>query len=1087
MQNWFVFDPVYVNQQFGFKPTKPAVKNSSGKDLDPWAYYYPTRVKLTLTDAIEADYPIAINFAGAAQGSVNIDSPNAPVILAGNIANPNGTTTITASSITDSSASASITSHNLTLTSSGGIGIDQTFTGTLNGTNQVTGIGTTTGLFPGETITGTGIAAGTTIQTINSSTTITLSSNAMDDSSETFTVLAPLNATLTQPTPTVSFIGTLTSGSNQVTGISNATGLAVGDTVTGTGTDLPVGTTIQALSAPSGLTLSAPANVTGPENLTAQTPTGVLNVTAGDQGVYLNLGSGALIENVQTYHSGGNVVINATGGLDPAPGLYSSILANNITLTSATGEVGSAAAPLVLFAEGVVNVTALDDIDLDQDYYVGTGGNLDVGQIVSTNGNVTINVQNGQIFGAAATPLAQAGAVPSQQLLLDLTNPLADENQTVSAFENQVDANYAGYWQLLENGSVQNGALTLTAGGLSLFSGPAALALAETFTGTLNGTNQVTGLSSTAGLFVGETVTGAGIPTGTTIASIIASTPTTTGTITLSASATQSGTGPLTAEPYLPAQLTNAQIETYANSQYQGFIAFFIQNLGTNWMALPEFATFNPSFSYVATQQQVSNLTSNAAWPSSDLSDALPQVGVNPPLATPVGVSTPNISGVNVTLISSASIGQTNAPIFLPLGDIENITFTGTLTKNSTQVTGISSTAQLFVGETVTGTGVTPGTTIETVNNSTTITLSAGAMAAGSPTLTAAGTLTSTQSAALAAASAPGEVNEQAVNAQGQTVTVPLGQQPSGYTVTGFVLPPDDQLFVKATGTLNMTAGGPITVQDTSGILTLGQVTASGAVNISSPGSILGTGSGIQIKTTGSTTLTAETAVGSSAAPLNVQIGGQLNVYAPAGDIFINGYYVTNTSVTASTSPATYGHSVTFTATVSDSGGGVPAGNVTFYEGETQLGQGSALSGSGHSATSTFTLSSLPVGVESLSAVYTPTGTFFGSSGSLSETVLPAPLTINVSYPGSSKIYGSVATFGTATFTTTGLVSGTGDSVTGVTVTSAGRRRRPRRAPTPSLPAPRRAPGSRTTTSLTHHQACSRSRPQQPPRRWPAR
>ena len=80
----------------------------------------PLRRELTLTDSVKADNPIGIDFSGSAQADVNITS-DAPVILAGNIANPAGDTTITAPSITQT-ASATITSNNLTLDATGGVG-----------------------------------------------------------------------------------------------------------------------------------------------------------------------------------------------------------------------------------------------------------------------------------------------------------------------------------------------------------------------------------------------------------------------------------------------------------------------------------------------------------------------------------------------------------------------------------------------------------------------------------------------------------------------------------------------------------------------------------------------------------------------------------------------------------------------------------------------------------------------------------------------------------------------------------------------------------------------------------------------------
>ena len=113
----------------------------------------------------------------------------------------------------------------------------------------------------------------------------------------------------------------------------------------------------------------------------------------------------------------------------------------------------------------------------------------------------------------------------------------------------------------------------------------------------------------------------------------------------------------------------------------------------------------------------------------------------------------------------------------------------------------------------------------------------------------------------------------------------------------------------------------------------------------------------------------------------------------------------TTTSISSSlSSSSTYGQSVTFTATVSDTGGGVPMGSVEFYDGATNLGPGSALSGSGTSATSTFSISTLTAGTHPwIAAVYIPSGDFEGSSGITSQTVNPRTLTITAT--GVNKVY----------------------------------------------------------------------------------
>jgi len=499
VEDWYAAIFIYHNGDYGFAPTPtPVGDNTTGSNPhagtgdieDPWVYYYADEAQLTLTDSVAADNPIGISFSGSAQGSVTINSID-PVSLEGNIVNPNGNTTITAPSITQSS-SASITSNNLTLDTTGGVG----------------------------------------------------------------TSTQPFNASLT-------------------------------------------------------------AN-------------GVLNVQAGSQGVYLNLGSGALLGTVSA--GNGDVVLSATNSLAVAPGLASgtvNVTGNNITLTSSEGAIGTAAAPLQIQAQGVVNVSALGDIDVTQG-----DPSLQVGQIVSTSGNVTLNVPSGAIVNASGTTWNDVvGNTQSQQVWqnLSLTNPSADEQQAVTAFENEVNADYQAYWQLLDNGSVVDGVLTLNAQGLAIYSGLAGLALNVT-------------------------------------------------------------------------SPTPAQVQTYANSQYKSYVAFFNQNLGLNWMDLPEFQTDDPSFSYVATSTQVSNLESNAAWTTPELMYPVAQVAVAPPYPrTPVGIFTPNISGANVTLVSSESIGQTSSPTDISLADLQS----GNLT--AAQVTALAdATAPGDVVVTATGVQVSP-------------------------------------------------------------------------------------------------------------------------------------------------------------------------------------------------------------------------------------------------------------------------------------------------------------------------------------------------------------------------------------------
>ncbi len=83
----------------------------------------------------------------------------------------------------------------------------------------------------------------------------------------------------------------------------------------------------------------------------------------------------------------------------------------------------------------------------------------------------------------------------------------------------------------------------------------------------------------------------------------------------------------------------------------------------------------------------------------------------------------------------------------------------------------------------------------------------------------------------------------------------------------------------------------------------------------------------------------------------------------------------TSVSLISSANPSTFGQSVSFTATVTPSGGGTPTGNVEFFDGTTLLGT-VALAGSGLSTSALapnqaeLTTSTLSQGTHSITAVY---------------------------------------------------------------------------------------------------------------------
>jgi hypothetical protein len=89
-----------------------------------------------------------------------------------------------------------------------------------------------------------------------------------------------------------------------------------------------------------------------------------------------------------------------------------------------------------------------------------------------------------------------------------------------------------------------------------------------------------------------------------------------------------------------------------------------------------------------------------------------------------------------------------------------------------------------------------------------------------------------------------------------------------------------------------------------------------------------------------------------------------------------------STSLASSLNPSTYDQSVTFTATVTSSGG-TPTGTVTFKDGSTTLGTGTLGSGK-----ATFTTKTLSAGSHAITGVYGGSTDFSGSTSPvLTQTV----------------------------------------------------------------------------------------------------
>jgi hypothetical protein len=149
----------------------------------------------------------------------------------------------------------------------------------------------------------------------------------------------------------------------------------------------------------------------------------------------------------------------------------------------------------------------------------------------------------------------------------------------------------------------------------------------------------------------------------------------------------------------------------------------------------------------------------------------------------------------------------------------------------------------------------------------------------------------------------------------------------------------------------------------------------------------------------------------------------------PSASVKVTVLAVTTTAVVSTTNPTGPGQATTFTATVTNfSGiGGLPAGSVEFFDGAKDLGAGTALTPSGTGkATSTFSVVLASLGGHLIRVVYTPTGLFLGSAGSMVQTVAPVT-TLVLTSDGSPSAAGQPVTF-TATISN---ASGVGKTPTG--------------------------------------------------------
>ncbi|HTZ75341.1 MAG TPA: Ig-like domain repeat protein [Candidatus Aquilonibacter sp.] len=513
--------------------------------------------------------------------------------------------------------------------------------------------------------------------------------------------------------------------------------------------------------------------------------------------------------------------------------------------------------------------------------------------------------------------------------------------------------------------SLPTGALSLTAvySGNTDFAGSTSSATSLTVLVATTTTLTATPSPATYGQTVTMTATVAPAPTGSSL-----------GTVTFYNGATQLGAGSVNASGIATFTTNNLAVASYTlTADYSGNALSAASNSSTVNLtvnvaptAVALTASPNP-VTYAQTETLTATVTpapTGSSLGTVTFYDGATQVGTGNVNSSGVATATSTTLPVGSDSLTAVYSGNTDfggstssaqslvvaqvattaalalSPNPVVAGQTETLTATITPTPTGTSY----GTVNFYNGATLLGTG--------NVNASGVATYSTASLAAGTPSLTA---------------TYSGNTDFAGSTSTAQTLTV---LAVTATTLAGSPNPSTYTQSVTLTATVSPAPTG----------------TALGTVNFFNGSTQLGTGnvnsSGVATLTTtslpvGSLSLTA---VYSGNAGFNGSTSGALS--------FTVNLAPTTTAVSASPSPATYGQSVTLTATVTPAPTGSSLGTVTFFNGETELGTGSV----GSSGTATFASTTLSAGTLSITAVYS------GNAGYAASTSSVFSLTVNTTY-----------------------------------------------------------------------------------------
>jgi hypothetical protein len=662
--------------------------------------------------------------------------------------------------------------------------------GVTNSTNtisglSVSGIASTSGLVVGAMVAGPGIPAGTQISSIDVSITISNAATASGTPSLTFTqtltgtstngsgeidnlgsagpngasgnlavgmsVTSPVTGTIagilsgnsillsqnagasvyTNVTIASTQSGTSTTGSTLITGLTSTGNLAIGAMVSGTG----VSGTITGIFAT--ITLSNASTGTGPALLTAsQSLSGTANSSTSITGLTStsNLAVGMLV-------SGTTIPANTTITSINSP--------TSITISHAAT---ASQADTFTFSQLLIGTTGAGNASVSLG--AANPGNIAVGDTVtgtSIPASTTVTGIGGQILISAAA----TNTVVSNSLNVSRNNELTISTGTIANGSGSLtnvgapalaQASYLALGQQVSaqafpNNNAVNQASTMgttvTMASPSTVTGTVSVSFSIIgVAGDLDGTTSVMNVATT-GFAIGDSVSGPGIPFGTTISGVGANSITLSSAATITANGipltitTAAQTGTVTSgantitvlSAALVTQLsgaTNAP-QIYSSSALESPISSIIGPTVTpataTSLTVSGTATAGGTAYLGFSVPLTTNTTSGSQW--------VTFTGLNSTGAIAVGdgISGPGIPAGSTILAILPTITISNAAT----GSGSNsLTFTDTLsgTASGNQITGLASTAALSVGAPVTGATIPAGTTIAQINSTTSITLS---------------------------------------------------------------------------------------------------------------------------------------------------------------------------------------------------------------------------------------------------------------------------------------------------------------------------------------------------------------------------